>query len=202
VRFYTTSWQTGAQSVSVVRVRPGTQRVPIRVRGDDEFGFGTSYGLVAQAVNGAVVGDYDREIFVEEDDPAPTMTAAPLDDDVTEGGTLSWRITLSEPVSQAVYPFLTFLPPAPGPELSTTDLPPAWVYDNLFVDPEPSRPLSAAEALFSATIEPGTTQADVTIPTARDGVPEGAERVRMRLEALGEPAPPTLPELTGVVRDG
>jgi hypothetical protein len=40
---------------------------------------------------------------------------------------------------------------------------------------------------------------DVTIPSEADGVAEGAEHVRLRLE---EDPPPAVPqELTGVVRD-
>jgi hypothetical protein len=201
VRFYAFSWETGDETVTVVRVRRGTRQVPIRVRGDDAFGFGTTYQVLAQAVNGTVVGDYSDEVLVEEDDPPPTVTVTPLDDDVAEGGTLSWRLTLSAPVTQFIFPFLTFLPPASGPELSTTDLPADWVAENLFIDPRPSRPLSEAQAFFSVSIDPGVTQVDVTMPTEPDGLAEGAEGVRMRLDPLGGEPPPVPPELTGVVRD-
>jgi len=206
VRLSTVDYNTGeVGSSQLFTIRPGIRHidVPIQVRGDSLFSYGNRYVVLAKAVHDTVAGGYQGVLDVSDDDPAPTVTVTPLADRVTEGGSLSWRITMSAPAASFVYVPLTILPPTSGTELSTTDVPEDWVFEQLFVDPLPSRPLSEATAQsFLAVYFPeGSTEAEVTVPTVADDLVEGEEILRVDVGSIdGSPLPQPL-EVTGTVID-
>ncbi|MFJ4690547.1 hypothetical protein [Streptomyces sp. NPDC088766] len=79
-------------------------------------------GTAPAAVRGAVVGSYRGGVTVENDDPEPEATLAPVTDRVTEGGTLTWRTSLSEPADVEFWQPVRVLAVAEGAEPSTKDV--------------------------------------------------------------------------------
>ncbi|MYW20397.1 hypothetical protein GT039_33710, partial [Streptomyces sp. SID2955] len=89
---------------------------------------------------------------------------------------------------------------AGAPELSTKDVPAAWLRDMTGEKPDPERPLSKVEFYLWTDIPPGRTVMDITLPTVRDRVRESTESVRFRQidPRTGKPQPGGL-VLTGSV---
>jgi hypothetical protein len=195
--FATTSW--------LARVRPDTHtiKVPVSVTGNTRYGSDKRYSVAAKAIRNTLVGDYDGGVLVREDDPMPTITITPSSATAAEGSPLTWNVHLSE--SAEDYLYLIFMPQAPatGPELSSTDVDPQWFQDNSGEDPQPSRPLSATGVQPFVAVEPGSTSAELSIPTVADGVAEGAEHVRLQAlvfpSDFGDPIPISV--ITGTVTD-
>ena len=101
----------------VARIRPGTRTipVPITVVGNTLYSEGKQYLVGMKAIRGAFIGDYVGVVDVTDDDPAPAVTVSPVADTVAEGGTLTWRVTLSEPAEAFIYVCGELVPPATGP---------------------------------------------------------------------------------------
>jgi hypothetical protein len=196
----------GEVTERLVTVRPGMTRidVPVPVAGNTRFDGERQVALAAKAVRGTVVGDYDGGVHVRDNDPMPKITITPVTDRVTEGATLTWRMTLSETAGTDVWAYFPALPPASGAELSSTDVDPEWFEWNTGESPSPSRPLSATGLALFAVVPPGELSTEVTVPTIADPVAEPEEHVRFQTMTLPpdaeEPVPG--PELTGTVVDG
>ncbi|MFI9244622.1 hypothetical protein ACIGXF_18975 [Streptomyces sp. NPDC053086] len=202
VRLYVTDPATGKAKDRLVTVRPGAQDVdvPVEVKGNKRYGTDVSYDVLVKAVHGAVVGSYRGGITVHDDDPAPTMTVTPVAGKVTEGQSLKWRVSLSEAVDVDMSAAFEVVP-ATAPELSTKDVPAAWLRDMTGEKPDPVRPLSKVYGLYLWTdIPAGRTSADITLPTVKDRVRESTESVRFRQidPRTGEPQTGGL-ELSGSV---
>jgi hypothetical protein len=208
IRIFVVDWSTFATTTRLITLPPGvgSVNVPIRVSGDDTYGYGGQYSVLAEAINGTVVGAYEGDLKVVEDEPAPVITVTPIADQVTEGKTLKWRLNLSAAAGVNLLLPLIFLPPT-GAELSTTDLPAAWVRSNLNIEPRPSRVLSRTDSMILLDSPAGTRQVDVVTPTVKDVATEGAEQVRYRilpfdwLFGVNPTVPPDGPELVGTVTD-
>ena len=184
-------------------VRPGGRSipVPIQVAGDTLYGLGEGTDLAAKAVRGAVVGDYQGGVAVNDDDPAPTLSVAPVADHVTEGGTLTWRFRLSAVTETNIFVVGYPQAPATGAELSSTDVDPQWFVDNAYQEPEPSRPLSSTWLSPWAAIPAGELTGDLTVPTRTDAEAEPAEVVDFTFETYGWADPPELDRVIGTVTD-
>ncbi|MEU8658548.1 hypothetical protein [Actinoplanes philippinensis] len=188
----------------VAEVKPGTSviPVPVSVPGNTTYGGDRRWTVVAKAIRGVVVGDYDGGVVVREDEPAPEATITPSAT-AAEGSPLTWTITLSAAVDDFTY--LIFLPqsPASGPELSSTDLDPQWFTENSGEDPEPSRPLSGSGLQPFVEVPTGTTSVQLSMPTVADGQAEGAEHTRLEglLFLPGAWDPVLLPPVDGAVTD-
>jgi hypothetical protein len=200
VRVFVTDSATGDTRSWVASVRPGDRsiRVPVRVPGDDVFTGDREFTVNVKAVRGVVVGDYLGGLYVTEDDPAPTVTITPVADRVAEGGTLTWRATLSEAAGTEMWVYGVPVPPG-GPELSSTDVDPRWFVESSGEDPEPSRPLSETYVGVFAPIPAGQLTADLTVPTVTDAVDEPDEQVR--LEMYGPAGEEPAATVTGTVTD-
>ncbi|MEK9521574.1 hypothetical protein MIU24_19605 [Streptomyces venezuelae] len=207
VRLFVADPASGEQTSRVVTVRPGRQDivVPVEVRGNDRFGNDVTYDAFVKAVRGTVVGSHRGGVTVRNDDPMPKAGVTPVADDVTEGAPLVWRVTLSAPADAEISGHIEFLPPADGTELTTADLDPTWLREQLGELPSPPVPLSGIPfggLNLPVSVPAGATTAEVILPTARDGVREPVESLRARLttyDAAWEPVPG--PEFTGRVRD-
>jgi hypothetical protein len=110
----------------------------------------------------------------------PDITITPATATAAEGSPLNWTVHLSEAAGDYLYLLLVPQAPATGPELSSTDVDPQWFTDNSGEDPLPSRPLSRTALRPFVAIEPGTTSAELAMPTVADGVAEGDEQVRFQ----------------------
>ncbi|MEU7083225.1 hypothetical protein AB0448_07980 [Streptomyces achromogenes] len=204
VRVYVVDPVTGRATDRLVTVRPGGHEadVPVEVRGNTRYGTDVSHDVLVKAVHGAVVGAYRGGLTVRDDDPAPTMTLTPVATKVTEGQSLKWRLTLSEPVDVDMDAWFG-VAPATAPELSTKDVPATWLREQSGEKPDPERPLSKVSWLWLwADIPAGRTSADLTVPTVKDRVRESTESVRFRQldPQTGKPRTGGL-EATGSVLD-
>ncbi|MFF5635975.1 hypothetical protein [Streptomyces sp. NPDC012825] len=191
----------------LVTVRPGRQDIdiPVEVRGNTRFGYDTAHDAFVKAVRGAVVGAHRGGVTARNDDPLPVVTVTPVAADVTEGEALTWRGTLSAAADTDLVGTVGLLPVTGGDELSTADVDPAWLTQEIGEVPDPAVPLSEAVPgglTLWFFVPAGETDVELSVPTVADGVTEPAESLRAVLSVLDgswEPVPG--PELTGRVRD-
>ncbi|RSM75339.1 hypothetical protein DMH04_38290 [Kibdelosporangium aridum] len=193
----------GGFTTRVITVQPGQQTIelPFDVTGNTRWSLSIRRLVFAKALQGVVAADYAGGMVVLNDDPEPTVTITPVADKVTEGGTLTWRMTISA-VADSTFPrFVGALPVESGPELSSTDVDPAWFREwTRGSDPLPSRSLSSAGAFIQFGIPAGQLSRDVTVVTVADNEAEPTERVRLGIvtpdgriesEVIGEVSDPT-----------
>ncbi|MFH8811795.1 hypothetical protein ACH4GZ_32105 [Streptomyces hygroscopicus] len=203
VRVYVLDPDGGRSENRLVTVRPGSDAidVPVEVNGDTVYGDDVSHDIAVKAVHNAVVGKHRGGLTVENDDPAPVITLSPVADRVTEGETLTWRLSLDAPTAADIWQPVRVLPVTEGAELSTKDVDPQWLEEWSGDAPDPERPLSDANLWVYLNIPPGSTSVDFAVPTVRDHVAEPAESMRLALtDDDGEPLPGK-PVLTGTVLD-
>lgn len=195
--------ENGAFTSRLVTVGPGQPaiEIPYEVTGNTRWSMGSSYYVLAKAVQGTVSGGYVGGLTVLNDDPEPTVTITPTAGSVTEGGTLTWTATSSAVADSPLMWFGWTLPPDQGQELSTTDVDPEWFVMNTYGEEvEPSRPLSTTTLGVGVYIEPGALTADLTVPTVSDGEAEPTEYIRIPLTSW--PPSELELELVGTVTDG
>ncbi|WP_405544717.1 hypothetical protein OG478_28765 [Streptomyces phaeochromogenes] len=183
IRLFVSDPETRETTSRVVTVRPGTESidVPVDVPGNTRYSYGTAYNVFAKAVHDTVVGNHLGGVTVKDDDPMPTLSVAPVPSRVTEGQSLTWRITQSAVADTEIWIDSAFVP-VDGAELSSTDVDPAWLEETTGESPTPSRPLSGMEGLYLPLAVPqGELSTDVTIPVVADGVTEPEESLRIQL---------------------
>lgn len=171
------------------------------MKGNTRFGYDKQHDLLAKAVHGAVIGSSQGGVTAVNDDPEPSVTLTPVTDRVTEGGTLAWRISLSEPADVEISQPLGVLPVTEGAELSTKDVDPQWLMNYAGDGPDPERALSQANLWVWTSVPAGATTADFTVPTVKDQLAEPAESVRLALTGDDAEPLPGHPALTGTVVD-
>ncbi|MFI2433461.1 hypothetical protein [Streptomyces sp. NPDC018693] len=178
VRVFVIDPETGEARDKLVTVRPGGQGVDVsvEVRGNTRYSEDVSHYILVKSVRGVVVGSYQGGVLVENDDPMPTFTVTPVADRITEGESLTWRVTLSEPADVEIWRLFQAQPVAD--ELSTKDVDPEWLLDQTGSEPDPERPLSQADLWVGLSVPAGSTTADWSMPTIADQVSESAESVR------------------------
>ncbi|SEP75480.1 hypothetical protein SAMN04487983_1001429 [Streptomyces sp. yr375] len=202
-RFYVIDQATGEATEKVVPVRPGGTPIDVAmdVKGDTRFGYDEEQNLLVKAVRGAVVGSYKGGVTAQNDDPAPKVTLTPVTDRVTEGGALSWQISLSEAADVDLWQPVLVLPVTDGAELSTKDVDPQWLLDYAGELPDPERPLSKTSLWVWMTVPAGTDGTDFTVRTVPDEVAEPTESMRLTLTDDNADPLPDQPILTGTVLD-
>ncbi|MGW6932829.1 hypothetical protein ACWGE0_22425 [Lentzea sp. NPDC054927] len=188
-------------TTKLVTLKPGEHRteVPVSFTGNTKWSADTRYPVAVQAISNAVVGAAVGGLLVRNDDPAPKVTVTPLADNVTEGGALKWKLTLSEAADAGVFFAALPIAPAAGTELSTTDVDAEWFWQNSGEEVLPWRPLSSTQMYLWVYIPPGQTSFEVSVPTLADTVAEGEEQVRFRFE--GQQPSGVEFEVTGKVAD-
>ncbi|MFD4674876.1 alpha/beta hydrolase family protein [Lentzea sp. NPDC058450] len=170
----------------LVTLKPGERQaeVPVTWTGNTRWGGDVLNPVQVQAISNAVVGSATGGLLVRNDDPMPKLTVTPVADSVAEGGTLRWKLTLSEPADAAFTFYGTPAAPASGAELSTTDVDPAWLRSNSGEEPLPSRPLSTTGLGLYVYIDAGATSFEFGVPTVADAETEGEEQVRLKFEGF------------------
>ncbi|MFD4630878.1 hypothetical protein ACFVYR_09230 [Streptomyces sp. NPDC058284] len=207
VRLFPLDPAEGGAAPRTVTVRAGERvDVPVEVRGNTRWGADVAHDTLVKAVRGAVVGSYHGGVTARNDDPMPKVTLKPVADRVTEGKSLTWRMTLSEPVDLDVTASLSFQPVESGKELSTLDVDPRWLKEQFGVSPRPERPLSKVgngpDGGLFLTVPAGKKSAEVRVPTVKDRVREPAESLKAQLYVYNERwEPQPGPVVTGTVRD-
>ncbi|MFC3575857.1 hypothetical protein ACFOZ0_21755 [Streptomyces yaanensis] len=200
-RFYVADPVTGKSTSRLVTVRPGAAGidVPVKVTGNTRYDDGVEHDVFVKAVKGAVVGSTRGGVSVKNDDPRPTITVTPVQDKVTEGQSLKWRVTLSTAADTRVDTVFFAQPVSGGAELSTKDVDPQWLLETSGATPDPERPLSKVQDLaWWVDIPAGQLSTEVTLPTLKDEVTEPAESIRFQ-QGDDLLTPPTGPVFTGTV---
>ncbi|MFF0163992.1 hypothetical protein ACFYRY_41865 [Streptomyces sp. NPDC005263] len=159
VRVFVLAPDSGRTENRLVTVRPGsdTVDVPVEAMGDTLYGDDVEHDIAVKAVRGAVVGTYRGGITVENDDPEPVITLSPVTDRVTEGETLTWRLSVDAPMAVDDWQSVRVPPATEGAELSTKDVDPQWLKDSSGDVSDPERPLSDAHLWVSVHIPAGST---------------------------------------------
>ncbi|MFB9504074.1 hypothetical protein ACFFS2_02335 [Streptomyces aurantiacus] len=203
VRVYVFDPDSGRTENRLVTVRPGSDAidVPVEVKGDTDYGYDTDHDIAVKAVHNAVVGKYVGGITVANDDPEPVITLSPVTDRVTEGETLTWRLSVDAPVVVDIWQPVRVLPVTEGAELSTKDVDPQWLADWSGDVPDPERPLHDTNLWVWMNIPPGDTSVDFIVPTVRDQVAEPTESMALALTDNNADPLPDRPTLTGTVLD-
>lgn len=203
VRVYVLDPDTGLGTDQLVTVRPGSNAidVPVEVKGDTAFSYDVQHDIVVKAVRNAVVGSHRGGVTAENDDPEPVITLTPVVDRVTEGETLTWRMSLAEPAAVDIWQPVRVLPVSEGAELSTKDVDPQWLLEYSGTSPDPERPLSGADLWVWLDIPAGSTGVDFDVRTVRDQVAEPTESLRLALTDFDAEPLPGRPVLTGTVLD-
>lgn len=203
VRVYVLDPDSGRAENRLVTVRPGSDAidVPVEVRGDTVYGDDVEHDIAVKAVRGAVVGKHRGGVTVENDDPEPVVTLSPVADRVSEGETLTWRLSVDAPAAVDIWQPVRVLAVTEGAELSTKDVDPQWLEDSSGDVPDPERPLSDAALWVWLNIPPGSTGVDFVVPTVRDQVAEPTESMRLALTDRNAEPLPDRPVLTGTVLD-
>ncbi|MFJ2766432.1 hypothetical protein [Streptomyces sp. NPDC087300] len=181
---------TGQAESRLVTVRPGGQDidVPVEVRGNTRYGYDATHDAFVKAVRGAVVGSHHGGVTAQNDDPMPKATMVPVADRVAEGKPLTWRMTLSEAVDVDIMGGISFQKVTSGAELSTLDVDPRWLEDELAEKPRPGRALSKmteGTALY-VTVPAGKKSVEVRVPTVKDRVREPDESLKAQLFLYNE----------------
>ncbi|MFE7760435.1 alpha/beta hydrolase family protein [Streptomyces sp. NPDC057438] len=203
VRVYVLAPEGGRTETRLVTVRPGsdTVDVPVEVKGDTVYGDDTEHDIAVKAVRGAVVGKYRGGLTVQNDDPEPVITLSPVADRVTEGGTLTWRLSVDVPAAADMWHPVRVLAAAEGAELSTKDVDPRWLAEQSGDASDPERPLSDAHLWVWVHIPPGSAAVDFVVPIVHDRVAEPTESMRLALTDRHAEPLPDRPVLTGTVLD-
>ncbi|MER6157872.1 hypothetical protein ABT147_20340 [Streptomyces sp. NPDC001868] len=203
VRVYVFDPDSGRAKSRLVTVRPGSGAidVPVKVKGDTAYNYDVQHDIAVKAVRSAVVGKYRGGVVVENDDPEQVVTLSPVVDRVTEGESLTWRMSVDTPTAVDIWEPVRVLPVTEGAELSTKDVDPQWLKDSSGDVPDPERPLSDASLWVWLNIPPGSTSVDFVVPTVRDQVAEPAESLRLALTDRNTEPLPDGPVLTGTVLD-
>jgi hypothetical protein len=203
VRVYVLDPDSGRSTSRLVTVRPGSRAidVPVEVKGDTVYGDDVEHDIAVKAVRSAVVGKHRGGVTVENDDPAPVVTLSPVADRVTEGETLTWRLSIDTPTAVDLWEPVRVLPVTEGTELSTKDVDPQWLQEWSGDVPDPERPLSDASLWVWLNIPPGSTSVDFAVPTVQDQVAEPTETMRVALTDRNAEPLPDKPVLTGTVLD-
>jgi hypothetical protein len=201
VRVFYTDPATRQPTTELLTLKPGEHRaeVPVTYTGNTRWSADVRHPVTVQAISNAVVGSAIGGLLVRNDDPAPELTVTPVAGGVVEGGTLKWRLTLSEAVDSPVALVGVPVAPASGPELSTTDVNAEWLLANSGEEALPSRPLSSTQAGFYAYFPAGQTTFEFEVPTVADTETEGEEQVRLKFEGISPTG--TDFEVTGKVTD-
>ncbi|WP_328752522.1 hypothetical protein OHT57_43720 [Streptomyces sp. NBC_00285] len=203
VRVYVLDPAGGPTRNSVVTVRPGSDAidVPVKVKGDTSYGDDVDHDIAVKAVHNAVIGQVRGGVTVENDDPEPVVTMTPVADRVTEGESLTWRLSFDKPASVDISQPVLVVPVTEGTELSTKDVDPQWLTDTSGDLPDPERPLSSASLWVWLNIPAGSSGIDFVVPTVRDQVAEPTESMRLMLTDYYDNPLPDKPVLTGTVLD-
>ncbi|WP_328778702.1 hypothetical protein OHT68_05105 [Streptomyces canus] len=203
VRVYVLDPDSGRAENRLVTVRPGSHAidVPVEVKGDTDYGYDVEHDIAVKAVHNAVIGKHRGGVTVANDDPEPVITLTPVADRVTEGETLTWRMSVEAPLAVDIWQPVRVLPVTEGTELSTKDVDPQWLQDWSGDVPDPERPLSDANLWVWLNIPPGSTSVDFVVPTVQDQVAEPTESMRLALTDNNAEPLPDKPVLTGTVLD-
>jgi hypothetical protein len=156
----------------------------------------------AYATRGVMTGSYLGKARIVDDDPTPSLVAAPVRPRVPEGAPARWRLTLSKPVDYYLYVRAN---PVRGhgtrPRFTVGDLPRKLRRESFSPVPPLSTPLWKTDFTTFASMRPGSSTGRLALPTSSRARAQGGRTITMRFHTPGHllAGPPAA--ATVVVRD-
>ncbi len=142
-------------------------------------------GYSAYAVEGAMTDDYDGQVVIRDDDPAPDVRVS-VPHRVEEGKDIDIAATLSDPVGYDGYLSVQVIRGSgTGTRLTVADVPKRWVEQHYGQSDDPSLALHRAGMYLYDQIRSGDRSGGVVVPTRADGRREGSEHVSFRITLNG-----------------
>ncbi|KAA1416776.1 hypothetical protein F0U44_16400 [Nocardioides humilatus] len=178
---FTAGQQRGQVQRLVVDVAPGQKSgtIPVTYEADDQWGYDQQIQVALWPMSGIATDDYLGELFVVEDDPAPTFDIdAPAS--VREGETITIKVTMSSPIALDQYLWAQTVRTR-GEDLRGTDVPAKWLSTHGNAS-DASRPLWKLYVGLYGQIRAGRTSAKLELPTFDDQRAEGAEYVALKVD--------------------
>ena len=120
-------------------------------------------------------------MYIEEDEDPPQLSVPAGNAIASEGGSLTWNLQLTVPTTGVEF-FYYIVPPTSGTELTSQDVPTAWL-TVMGVVPLPSTAVNLSQmGIYSGvTFGYGATTAQLKIPLSNDGKRENEEVVMIEL---------------------
>jgi hypothetical protein len=161
-----------------------TVKLPITVVGDDVYSFYTyPISMRIGALTGVLTGNIQGVFQVIDDEPAPTIRFQ-KQVNTTEGNSLIWKFRLSGP-STGWQLLCEVIPPRKGTELSSNDVPHAWIHSFDRLAPIDATPLSKLRLFTKVEIGYGMTETSLVVPIAMDSVHEDTEQMMWACSYFG-----------------
>jgi len=133
----------------------------------------------AWATRNVMTDSYLGGVTVVDDDPRPRLRVRAERTRVREGESARWVISIDRPADFDIPVSLSVL--ESRRPLRVGDVAPRWIATHIGVV-APSRALWRTDVTTFDSLRPGRLSVQLGIPTRRDGVTEGPERLRVRLE--------------------
>lgn len=134
----------------------------------------------AWATRNLVTDSYLGQVTVVDDDPRPRLRVRTQRLQIVEGEAARWTIALDRPADYDV-PVALSVVRSPRPALRVGDVDPDWIASHIGVV-EAGRALWRTGVATFGSLRPRRTVLRMSIPTLRDGVTEGPETLRVRLD--------------------
>lgn len=176
-------WDYGVQRRVVVDLAPGSTGGSVAVsheadRRADRRRLVTD--VTAWATRNVVTDGYLGGVTVVDDDPRPRLRVSTDRHRVVEGEPALWTVAFQRPADLDV-PVSLSVVRSPAPALRVGDVRRRWIETHLGVA-DADRPLWRTTVAAFGTLGPRRATLHLRIPTRRDGVREGPETLRVRID--------------------
>lgn len=185
VRIVVVGQGRGERSTYPLDLAPGqtTASIPVGYDVDRRDDYRRGVQIAAFGVDGATTDRYIGSARIDDDDPAPAVSVEVRDRRIVEGQSIRVRVRVKGASDKE---FSASMTAVPGPRsvrpLQVGDLPPAF-REEVYLPDRPGMSLARAYLSLFESLDPaaGRRTVEFTIPTRRDGVTEGPERVSFEL---------------------
>ncbi len=174
----------GGRSEIRLDLAPGqtSGTIPFEYRSNDVDDPGSRLTSVqAYAVSNVMTDRYDGTLRIVDDDPRPKITIR-TPRRIAEGDPVTIDVRVDGEAGYPLYVGVQAARPGGGLEpLRVGDVPARWLRRHDVEADDPRLPLHRAGLFFYERLRPGTTQAQLSMPTLRGGGSEGLEAVTLRI---------------------
>ncbi|WP_341924317.1 hypothetical protein [Nocardioides psychrotolerans] len=181
VEVVTVGQARGAVQSFTIDLAPGqtSGSVPVSYEADRRDDLSPSVTTASiWATRNVMTDAYVADVRVEDDDPAPSLTVAPVARTVTEGERVEVVVRLGRAVDYDTFVQARVLRSPVG--LRVSDVPAAW-FERYGYSEDPGATLASTRLSLFEQVRAGQRSVVVSVPIARDGVAEPRESITLRL---------------------
>lgn len=178
--------QPGARHRFGIEIAPGqtSGTIPIEYRsGNVSDDYDQHVQVQAYATRMVTTGNNVGGLTVRDDDPDAVVTIKALKKQVTEGGTIVFRVATRQRTGYPIFAYVAAVNRGKHP-LRGTDVPAAWLRNHSAWGSEPglsrNRTLASLGTSVYGEIPAGPGHLDLRVPTLKDRKREGTETLTMR----------------------